>query len=447
MKPPRHVALDILICVEARKRHPDDLLTENFKKHRTLTDLDRAFITELVYGTLRWRGKIDWLIGRFSRVKTDRMERVILWILRLGVYQLLFMTKTPHRAAVNESVILAKKLKHREAAGFVNALLRQIIRKGWSAGCLPIEGTPQEILAVEEAFPCWAVRKLWSLWGEAEARAFCQASNRIAPLTFRVNTLKTDRATLMDRLRREGLPVSPTSFSADGLILESARPVSRIPLLESGHCQIQDEAAQLIAYVVDPKPGERILDACAAPGTKTTHLAQLMGNEGRIYALDIDGTRLNLLRALCRKMGVTNVRVLKRDVTRPISLPEKTQFDAILVDVPCTGWGTIRRNPDIKWRTEAGDIGRLASLQRRILDNVVGLLRKGGRVIYSTCTVFQEENENVVDGFLGDHVDFSVASARLPFLQGTRFDDGGFFRTLPHRHSMDGFFAARLMRS
>jgi len=309
-----------------------------------------------------------------------------------------------------------------------------------------VEGTPEEVLAVEQAFPFWAVTKLCESWGKNETRAFCQVSNRIAPLTLRVNTLKTDHPKLMDRLRREGLSVSPTSFSPDGVLLEDAPPVSKIPLLESGYYQIQDEAAQLIAYLVDPQPGERILDACAAPGAKTTHLAQLMANQGKIYALDIDGARLRLLRESCRRMGVTNVTVLRRDATRPVVLPEGKEFDAILMDVPCTGWGTIRRNPDIKWRTEHEDIARLSSLQRRILDNLAGLLRKGGRMVYSTCTVYEEENENVVDGFLEERGDFSLDQRKFSLLHETLFDQRGFFRTLPHRHSMDGFFAARLIR-
>lgn len=441
------MALDILIRVETKRRHPDDLLTDAFKKHRSLTDLDRAFVSELVYGTLRWRGKIDWVIARFSKVKTERIERVILHILRLGIYQLLFLTKTPHRAAVNESVILAKKLKSREAAGFVNALLRRIIREGGPAGLLTVEGSPQEVLAVEQAFPLWAVTRLWDTWGENETRAFCEASNRAAGLTLRVNTLRTDRAKLMNRLGKEGLSVSPTPFSPDGVVFEDAPPVSKIPFLQSGYYQIQDEAAQLIAYLVDPKPGERILDACAAPGSKTTHLAQFVANRGSIYALDIDGARLGLVRESCRRMGISNVTVLKRDVARPVSLPEAGPFDAILMDVPCTGWGTIRRNPDIKWRTEREDIARLASLQTRILDNLAGLLREGGRMVYSTCTVYEEENENVVDGFLRQRGDFCLDSRKSSLLPETLFDSRGFFRTLPHRHNMDGFFAARLMRS
>jgi len=309
-----------------------------------------------------------------------------------------------------------------------------------------VEGTPQKILAVDQAFPLWAVKKLWGFWGETETRAFCQASNQTAPLTLRVNTLKADREKLMDRLRREGLPISPTSFSPDGIVVEDAPPISKLPLLESGYYQIQDEASQLIAYLVDPRPGERILDACAAPGAKTTHMAQLMENQGKIYALDSDGTRLRLLRESCHRMGVTNVTALRRDATLPISLPEGKEFDAILVDVPCTGWGTIRRNPDIKWKTDHEDIARLAFLQKRILDNVASLLRKGGRMVYSTCTVYEEENRNAVDGFLGENREFSLDARRFGLLHEALFDDRGFFRTVPHRHNMDGFFAARLMR-
>jgi len=447
MKSPRHVALDILIRVETKNRHPDDLLTDAFRRHRSLTDRDRAFITELVYGTLRWRGKIDWVIARFSKVKNERMEKVIFHILRLGVYQLLFLTKIPHRATVNESVILTRKMKNREAAGFVNAVLRQIIREGGETGLPQVEGAPQEVLAVEQAFPLWAVTRLWDRWGENETRAFCQASNRPAPLSLRANTLKTDRGKLLERLKNQGLSVLPTSYSPDGLVLEEAPPISRMPLLKSGYYQIQDEAAQLIAYLVNPQPGERVLDACAAPGAKTTHLAQLMANEGKIYALDIDAARLRLIRESCRRMGMNNVTMLRRDVTQPVILPEQEGFDAILMDVPCTGWGTIRRNPDIKWRTKCEDVVRLASLQRRILENLANLLKKGGRMVYSTCTVFEEENEELVEGFLKGRRDFSLDRGGLSFIDDALFDARDFFRTLPHHHATDGFFAARLVRS
>jgi 16S rRNA (cytosine967-C5)-methyltransferase len=348
---------------------------------------------------------------------------------------------------VNESVTLAKRLKNREAAGFVNALLRRIIREQGMAGCLIDRRSPQEILSVEASFPLWAVRRLWDRWGGDETKAFCWASNQIAPLTLRVNTLKLDRDQLMDRLCREGLAVSPTSHSPHGIVLENPPPVSEIPLLESGYYQIQDEASQLIALLVNPQPGETVLDACAAPGAKTTHLGQLMANRGRIIALDIDEAKLRRLRESGRRMGVTNVTVLRRDARRPPSLIDGKPFDAILLDLPCTGWGTIRRNPDIKWRTGPGDPIRLASLQRSILDNMAGFLREGGRLVYSTCTVYEEENENVIEGFLAQHKAYSLDHWRPHLFHDELFDHRGFLRTSPHHHGIDGFFAARLTRS
>jgi len=360
MKSPRHVALDILIRVETRRGHPDDLMSHAFKKDRSLTDRDKAFITELVYGTLRWQGKIDRIIAHFSRVKLSRIERSILQILRMGVYQILYLTKTPARAAVNESVILAKKLHRNEATGFVNAVLRRVAREGNRDPVLPMEGTPQEILAATEAFPLWAVQKLWGTWGEAETRAFCHASNQMASLVIRANTLVTDRVRLMDRLKSEGLSVVPTPFSPEGIICENPPPTPMIPLLEKGCYQIQDEAAQLIVHLVDPQPGERILDACAAPGTKTTHLGQLMENQGQIYAFDVNGVRLKRVREACRRMGITNVTVLKRDSTRPIPLLDGHLFDAILLDTPCS------RTWPVWWgRAEGSCTPHARSMRRR----------------------------------------------------------------------------------
>ena len=447
MKSPRHVALDILIHVEARRGHPDDLLDRAFKRHRALTDRDRSFITDLVYGTLRWQGKIDQIIARISQVKLSRIERAVFLILRMGVYQVLFLTKTPHRAAVSEAVMLAKKIHRNEASGFVNAVLRRVAREGGGALAPPAQGTPQERLATEEAFPLWAVQKLWNAWGQTETEAFCHASNQIAPLTVRVNTLKMDRDSLMDRLKTEGLSVCATLFSPEGVVIENPPPISRIPLLGTGCYQIQDEAAQLIAHLVDPRPGERILDACAAPGTKTTHIGQLMANHGQIYAFDIHSVRLRRVREACRRMGVLNATVLRRDSTRPIPLPDGDRFDAILLDAPCTGWGTIRRNPDIKWRTTPQDITRLAETQHRMLQNMARLVRRGGRIVYTTCTIYDEENERVVQRFLEENGDYILDRGKVAIPAPELFDDGGYFRTAPHRHGMDGFFAARMVRS
>jgi 16S rRNA (cytosine967-C5)-methyltransferase len=447
MKSPRHVALDIIIRVETRRGHPDDLMSDAFKKHRSLTDRDRAFITELVYGTLRWQGKIDRIIAHFSRVKLPRIERSVFQILRMGVYQLLFLTRTPARAAVNESVILAKKLHRDEAAGFVNAVLRRVAREGTRDPGFLMEGRPQEILAATEAFPLWTVQKLWGMWGEAETRGFCHASNQMANLVIRANTLVTDRIRLMDRLKSEGLSVVPALFSPEGIICENPPPAPMIPFLEKGWYQIQDEAAQLIAHLVDPKPGERILDACAAPGTKTTHLGQLMENQGQIYAFDVNGARLRRVREACRRMGLTNVTVLRRDSTRPIRPLDGRPFDAVLLDAPCTGWGTIRRNPDVKWRTTPQDITRLSSLQRQMLQNVAGLVGSGGRIVYTTCTIYEEENEEVVEGFLEENRGYIVDRGERAVPATELFDHRGYFRTLPHHHGMDGFFAARLIRS
>ena len=447
MKSPRHVALDILIRVETRRGHPDDLLDRAFKRHRALTDRDRAFIAELVYGTLRWQGKIDRIIVQASRVKLARIERAVFQILRMGVYQVLFLTKTPHRAAVSEAVILAKKLHRNEASGFVNAVLRRVAREGAGGLVPPAEGTPQERLAEEEAFPTWAVQRLWDAWGQTETESFCRASNRIAPLTVRTNTLKMDRESLMGRLRSEGLSVSATSFSPEGIVLENPPPTPRIPLLEKGCYQIQDEAAQLIAHLVDPRPGERVLDACAAPGAKTTHLGQLMANRGRIYAFDVSGVRLKRVREACRRMGVTNAAVLRRDSTQRVPLPDGQRFDAILLDAPCTGWGTIRRNPDIKWRTTPQGIKRLAETQRRMLQNMAGLLHEGGRIVYTTCTVYEDENERVVERFLEENGGYILDRGKAVIPAPELFDERGYFRTLPHRHGMDGFFAARLVKS
>lgn len=446
-KSARAISLEILTRIEETDRHPDDLLNDAFKRYQYLTPLDRAFLTELTYGVVRWRAKLDWTIRHFSRVSFEKIELNISTILRLGLYQIFFLTKTPSSAAVNESVELAKKIRGSGGGGFVNAILRSALREKEEIPYPDADKDPMLHISVIQSHPLWFVRRWAEEVGLEETIKICAFNNQIPPLVLRTNTLKTDRRNLIKELRKKGLNPLGCSFSEEGILVKDPPPVSELPFLKEGLYAIQDEASQLVTSILDPKPGESLLDACAAPGGKTTHMAQRMKNEGEIYALDLSREKLALIRKGCVRLGIKVVRPVKGDAALALPIPKGAKFDRVLADVPCSGFGTLRRNPDLKWRRREEDLGRLNQLQSSILSNVSKYVKEGGLLVYSTCTVFREENEDVVKRFLDEHPEFRLDQIEAVLLERCRpFMDRGYFKTYPLRAEMDGFFVARFMK-
>ena len=446
-KTPRAICLDLLNRMEEADRHPDDLLTDSFKRYRHLTPLDRSFLTELTYGTLRWRGKLDWIIRHFSNVPFEKVETSILHTLRIGLYQILFMSRTPVSAAVNESVELAKKFRSQGGASFVNAILRSFIRQKEEISYPSIDDNPALHIAVVQSHPLWLVQRWVEEMGAEGTLKVCVDNNQIAPLTLRANTLKISRDRLIEALKEKGLEPFPTIYSKEGIVLRDPPPVSELPSLKEGLYVIQDEASQLVTAILDPKPGEKILDACAAPGSKTTHMAQKMENDGEIVALDLTTEKLRLIEEACLRLNVKNVKVVKGDARRLLPLSKDLTFDRILADVPCSGFGTLRRNPDLKWRKNEEDIRRLSTVQASILNNLSGYLKERGVLVYSTCTIFHEENEDVVEAFLKSHPEFALDDLSQILPEKCRpLVKKGYFKTFPESEGMDGFFVARLLK-
>jgi 16S rRNA (cytosine967-C5)-methyltransferase len=446
-KSPRAVCLEILNRTEEADRLPDKLLTDSFKKYRHLSSLDRAFLTELTYGVFRRRQTLDWILSRFSKVSLEKIESTILNILRMGLYQILFLTRTPVSAAVNESVEMAKPIRGKGGAGFVNGILRSVVRQKEEIVFPKMEEDPALHLSVGQSYPLWLVQRWMKEVGVEEALKLSIANNQIAPLTLRTNTLEMDREYLIRRLIEKGLKPRPTICSEEGVIFDNSPPTSELPFLREGNYVIQDEASQMVTLILDPKPGERILDACAAPGGKATHIAQRMANKGEILAVDLTQEKLRLIRELCQTLGVKIVKTGKGDASRPLLALENQTFDRILADVPCSGFGTLRRNPDLKWRKGEEDIRRLSVIQASILGNLSQYLNKGGILVYSTCTIFREENEDVVEAFLKNHVKFELDDlTRVLSETNRRFVQNGYFKTFPQGNGMDGFFVARLIK-
>lgn len=446
-KTPRAICLDILNQVEEADRHPDRLLSDSFKRYRHLTPLDRAFLTELTYGVLRWRGRLDWAIRHFSKIPFEKIELATLNILRLGLYQIQFLSKTPSSAAVNESVEFAKQIRGRGGAGFVNAVLRSLLRKKDEVPYPDMKEDLSLHISIVQSHPLWLVRRWLEEVGLEETMKICTFNNQISPLTLRTNTLKIHREDLIGRLREKGLKPFLTPFSEEGIVLNHPPPTSELPFFKEGLYIIQDEASQLVTSILDTKPGERILDACAAPGGKTTHIAQRMKNEGEIYAMDLTKEKLTMIQEGCHRLGIRIVKTIKGDATQFLPFGEGLKFDRVLADVPCSGFGTLQGNSDLKWKRGEKDIKRLGELQYFILKNLAGYVKEGGILVYSTCTVFHEENEDVVEKFLNGHPEFRLDQIAEVLPEKCHlFVKNGYFRTFPPRDGMDGFFVARLVK-
>ncbi len=444
----RRLAWEVLWRTQRLGAYPDLLLSSRLETDPTLPRQDKALAQELVMGTLRWQASLDRALSQVSSRPLSRIPSKLLTALRTGAYQILFLERIPVPAAVNETVELVKELGLGYASGFVNGVLRGLAQKGRSLLWVDPSLPDPERIALETSHPLWMVERWVRQWGAQEAEALCVANNQVPPLTLRTNLLKASRERLMETLKGEGLEALPTRFSPEGIqVMRMEVPLSSLEPFRRGWFQVQDEASQLISHWLELQPDQLVLDACAAPGGKTAHMAQLLGNKGRILALDIHQARLHLLAQECRRLGINCVSIRKTDLLESSSLP-RGPFHRILLDAPCSGLGVLRRNPDAKWRRTPQDISRMANIQLRMLENLASLLAPGGIMLYSVCTHTQEETEGVREAFLAKDPGLEpVTSAQgLPEEARALVNADGFLRTFPHRHGMDGFTAFKLRR-
>ncbi len=410
---------------------------------------DRALATELVYGTLRWRGRLDFLLSRCVDRPPASLEPVVANLLRLGAYQLVFCDRIPTAAAVDRTVRTARAAGVERASGLVNAVLRRLAREHRSIPLPALESDPVAHLVHALSLPEWIARRWLERHGPEEAARLAAASNQVPPLTLRANPTRTTREALLEELRERHPEARPTAHAPLGLVIGHRGNPGRDPAFRAGRFTVQDEASQLVVELLDPRPGERILDTCAAPGAKCSAIAERIGPRGEVLALDRSETRLRLVGRDARRLGLSNVTTWDHDATRPLpELDPARPLDRVLVDVPCSGLGTLRRNPDARWRIRPEDPPRLAETQRAILRQAAAGLRPGGSLVYSTCTLLAEENESVVASFLAESPGFRrVPRAELPAGVQPLVEADDCLRTLPHRHGADGFFAVRLERT
>ena len=446
---PRAMALKTLIRWEKGKPLLDEILSEVLVKSVLPDPRDRALCGELVNGVVRHLYYLDYVISRFSDEPLDRMDPQVRNLLRLSAYQLLF-TRVPARAAVAEAVKLVKRGRGKWVVSFVNAVLRKIAEVRETPPEPPREMNPVSYLSVRYSYPEWMVERWLFRFGEEETERLLSAGNEKPPLVVRVNTLRVTRNQLLNYLKAEIPEAEACRYSPDGIILRGFRGrITELRAFAVGWLQVQDEASQLVSLLLSPRPGERVLDACAGVGGKTTHLAQLMQNTGRIYAYDLYPWRIDRLRENAERLGVTIVESFVGEVVQGVKAYGSGFFDRILIDAPCTGTGVIRRHPDIKWARKPEDLAKVPERQLALLCGLAEALKPGGVMVYATCSLEPEENEEVVEKFLSRHPEFEVEDPRrvLPEAARELVDENGFLRTYPHRHGLDGFFGVRLRKS
>ncbi len=444
--PSRQTALQVLYAIDAQQAYTDVALRQALGQSR-LERRDRTLITECVYGVVRWQGRIDWLLQHVCHRPLDALTPWIRNILRLGVYQCLWLEGTPARAAVHEAVTLARRYGHNGTARLVNGVLRALLREHETYRPPDAEREPAAHLAVVGSHPQWLLERWLKRYGWARTQAICEANNQPAGMTLRAHSLRTSRQALAQRLRAEGVAEVETSeLEPQALNVQGTSRLDQLPSYREGLFQVQDRGAMLVAPLCEVQPGQRVLDACAAPGGKTTHLADLMQDTGCIVALDAQPGRLQLLRQNVERLQLTSIRPAAADASEPLPLSgEHGRFDRILVDAPCSGLGVLRRHPDIKWRKTEADIQRLQAVQVRLLHQLLPNLATDGFLVYSVCSNESEETHEVVQHVLHQHPELelhaieSVYPQTLPVPSATP----GTLDLTPEQLGTEGVFVAR----
>ncbi len=449
----RNIALETLLATERQDAYANLELNRRLSQ-ATFAPWDKSLATQLVYGTLRYWGTIDFLLSQCVKKDLATVEDYLRWILRLAVYQMFYLDKVPVHAIINEACEQAKALGHQGQVNFVNGVLRNLDRKreeiaypAWSEQA----EAGKEYLQIMTSHPAWLVDYTWDLFGGEQCRAFLESNNRTPRLSCRVNTLRTSTMDLAEQLQGLGVEMTSCGYADDGIVLMlNGCSLSEIPAIQTGGMQPQGESSMLVAQALAPVPGSCVLDLCAAPGGKTTHLAQLMENQGTIIAQDIHPHKVQILKENCKRLGAEIVRPVLGDSCH-LRQTYYGKFDYCLADVPCTGLGILSHRPDIRWRKDISQIKELAALAEEILDQGAEALRPGGVMVFSTCTITQEENIDQLERFLKRHEEFQLESMVDCFPKVT--DAGlkdqlarGWWQILPHVEGIDGFFMARLRK-
>lgn len=436
----RGTAVKLLSRYESSDSYIDKLLDAELRRSE-LSPVDKALMTELVNGVVRWQSRLDWVLTGFYHGEFAKCLPIVRNALRIALYQMVFLSKIPAPAAINESVEIIKRVKGERHSGIVNGVLRNILRNIQNIRYPVKEENLVLHHAILYAHPQWIVRRYVDRYGEEESELLLAANNHRPMLTLRVNTLKSSIEAVRQALTEAEIKFEESPIHDGSFLITSLRDVKSLTIFTDGHVSVQDASASLAVRLAAPEPGMRVYDLCSAPGGKAVYAAELMQDTGTVVALEKYESKLHLIRDNASRAGVSIISAQHGDARE---FTAKEPADLVLVDAPCTGLGTLSKKPDIKWRRSIEDIRQMSALQYNILHHAASLVKSGGTIVYSTCTIEPEENEDVVRRFLEQHSEFELVPAEN-FLPES-VTEHGFLRTYPHRHRSDGAFAARLRR-
>lgn len=443
MSQPRQLAL---IALESIQRGAfADVALDRVLQKAAIAELDRRLLTELVYGTVRRQRSLDALIDQLGKKKSDQQPPRLRLILHLGLYQLRYLSQIPPAAAVNTTVELAKQTGFAKLAGVVNGLLRQYIRRSKNSDPLELPTNPASRLGILYSYPDWIIQVWLQQLNLAQVEKLCEYLNQPPVIDLRINPLQTTVEQVEAAMAAAGISISRVPHLPQGLrLLQSPGPIQKLPGFIQGWWTVQDSSAQLVSHLVNPQPWEMIIDACAAPGGKTTHLAELIGDQGVIWACDRTASRLQKLQQNLQRLGLTSIHLCPGD-SRDLA-QFALQADRVLVDAPCSGLGTLHRHADARWRQTPEKVQTLAQLQAELLEHTATWVKPGGTLVYATCTLNPAENEAIIQQFLTQHPDWKLSPPRPDSAAAAFTTPAGWIKIWPHQQLLDGFFMARLTR-
>lgn len=436
----RKMAYNVLFDIEKNKNYSNMAINKHFKDCN-LDKRDRGFATEIIYGVVENKIYLDYIIDKLSKIKTNKLNLKVKILLRMGIYQILFLDSVSDYAGVNETVNLAKKIDNR-SSGFINAVLRNVIRQKETIGEVNIED-PVDYLSTKYSYDRWIIRNWISNFGKDFTEDLLEANNEKPSIYLRVNTLKINRDELIQLLEKQEVKCEKVSFIDEAIKVNNLKNIENNELYKKGFFTIQDISSMLVGKVLNPKENSQVIDICSAPGGKTTHIATLMNNTGKVVSRDIYDHKINLIKNSVNRLGLKNVTVELFDALN-LDKESVEKFDYVLADVPCSGLGIIRRKPEIKYK-EKDEFKDLPKLQREILQNASKYVKVGGTLVYSTCTVQDNENIEVVESFLQSNKRFEFEKIENINVD-LENEDKGYIKIYPNVHGMDGFFIAKLKR-
>lgn len=441
----REIALKTLVKIEKEEGYSNIVLNQVIKENKKiLTEKDISLISEIVYGVISYKITLDEIIKKYSSIKLKKISIWILNVLRMGIYQIIFLDKIPKSAAVNESVNLAKRYGHKASSNFVNAILRKVDKKDFEE-LFNIKDDVERI-SKTTSMPEWIIKELAKNTNYEDIEEICKNLNKRPKINIRINRLKTNIVEVKEELKKENIIYNTISEDEeDFLELEKIKDIENNKLFKNGFFTIQDISAGMTAKILSPKPNELVLDACAAPGGKTTYMAELMNNKGKIIAGDIYEHRLNLIQQNAKRLGISIIETKILDATKYYKEYE-AKFDKILLDVPCLGIGVIKRKPDIKWQRKPEDLQEICKIQKIILENCSKYLKTGGELVYSTCSILEEENENIIKEFVKKNQNFEIKKVKNTIKIFENFIKKEGYISIKPTEKNDGFFICKLVK-